>query len=45
MLLDSELGYVKALGESQQAVADLERATGIDITPMLTALPGTEGAK
>jgi cobalt-zinc-cadmium efflux system outer membrane protein len=46
MLLDSELGYVKAFGEFQQAVADLERAAGTDITPaMLMAAPGTEEAK
>jgi outer membrane protein TolC len=39
MLLSSQLEYVKALGEFQQAVADLERATGTDITPAaLTAI-------
>lgn len=39
MLLSSQLEYVKALGAFHQAVADLERATGTDITPAaLTAI-------
>jgi outer membrane protein, heavy metal efflux system len=46
MLLDSELGYVKVLGEFQQAVADLERATGTDITSaMMAAMPGAGESK
>jgi cobalt-zinc-cadmium efflux system outer membrane protein len=46
MLIGSELEYDKALGEFQQAVADLERATGTDITPaMLTVMAGAEEAK
>ena len=33
MLLDSQLEYYKALGDFQQAIADLERAVGADVPP------------
>src|SRR5258707_7289417 len=31
MLLDAQLGYVRALSEFEQATADLERAVGTDL--------------
>jgi outer membrane protein, heavy metal efflux system len=45
-VLGSQLEYDKALGDFQQALADLERATGTDITPaLLMAAPGAGEAK
>jgi hypothetical protein len=31
MLLDAQLGYVRAVSEFEQATADLERAVGMDL--------------
>jgi cobalt-zinc-cadmium efflux system outer membrane protein len=36
MLLDAQLGYVRALSEFDQAVADLERAVGTDLPAGMT---------
>ena len=46
MLLDAQLGYVRALSEFEQATADLERAVGVDLPAGTTVsvLPG-EGGK
>jgi outer membrane protein TolC len=37
MLLDAQLGYVRALSEFEQATADLERAVGADLPEATTA--------
>jgi outer membrane protein TolC len=36
-LLDAQLGYVRALSEFEQAIADLERAVGVDLPEGTTA--------
>jgi cobalt-zinc-cadmium efflux system outer membrane protein len=46
MALGFQLDYYNAIGDFEQALADLERAVGRDMTPsMLMAAPGTEEAK
>lgn len=44
-LLDSQLDYVRALGEFQQATADLERAIGTDLPAASGAAPRIAGGR
>jgi cobalt-zinc-cadmium efflux system outer membrane protein len=45
MLLDAQLGYVRALSEFDQAVADLERAVGTDLPPGMTTTVARRGGE
>jgi outer membrane protein TolC len=43
--IDSQLDYFRALSDVEQALADLERAVGVDLTPSTLALAPTEGVE
>ena len=45
VLLTSQLDYFKALSDREQAVADLERAVGTEITPAMMLASTAAGAK
>ena len=45
MLLDAQLGYVRALSEFDQAVADLERAVGTDLPSGMTTVVARIGER
>jgi outer membrane protein TolC len=44
-LLDVQLEYYRALSDSDQALADLERAIGVDMTPAMLRTPNSEEGK
>jgi cobalt-zinc-cadmium efflux system outer membrane protein len=44
-LRDSQLDYVRALSEFQQATADLERAIGTDLPAAPATAPGVAGGR
>jgi outer membrane protein TolC len=43
--LDAQLDYFRALSDLEQALADLERAVGTDITPSMLATVNAQGVQ
>lgn len=44
VLLDVQLAYYRAVSDLEQAIADLERAVGTELTPAMFAAPGAQPA-